>query len=359
MCALNSTLTPEVEQVVFKALAKEPADRFESAGEFVYALSRTYNNLKRSQIYLSSLPATQELNDQSSQSQPSNTRNTSAQPQVTPLFSSLDSNTRIETSSRKPITAANLQAVEPPSTIIGERISKRAPSIVTSDVPQQGLSTLPTFRLSLAPSSVSSLKPEVKSHPALMAPVQRKKNLKGTFILVILLLMLGSGVTLGLNRLMNVQTISVSASQSHNFASTIMAKKAGGTVNTARPTTPDNMLTKSTPAIKVAPAAHTFVPVVAPTTPTQINVPKTQPAGSIPANPTAAPTADSNAAPTADSNAAPTADSNATPTTDPTAATTTNPTAAPTTDQNTNTNTTTATPTATNNCLLVLCLLKH
>ena len=34
MCALNSTLTPEVEQVVFKALAKEPADRFESAGEF-------------------------------------------------------------------------------------------------------------------------------------------------------------------------------------------------------------------------------------------------------------------------------------------------------------------------------------
>ena len=46
MCALNSAVTPEVEQVVFKALAKEPADRFESAREFAYALSRACNDLK-------------------------------------------------------------------------------------------------------------------------------------------------------------------------------------------------------------------------------------------------------------------------------------------------------------------------
>ncbi len=90
MCAINPTLKPEIEQVVFKALAKDPAERFASVGDFASALSDAHNKPSPFPTDIRQLSGTRLADGTLDQFQPFDTEKISALPQLTSTTSKLN-----------------------------------------------------------------------------------------------------------------------------------------------------------------------------------------------------------------------------------------------------------------------------
>ena len=287
-------LSPEIEQVVFKALAKNPSHRFETVGDFAHTLVCAHNNLSCLPMHLSQLSPLQSTNSHSFKLHSSNTEGDSTQPLITLSSLKLDTSATMEISAHNPQTAIYdpnpSPNTGPEGAANGSRSTSNKQAAAETITPDGAPATFPTFRL--APRS------------AQIALPRRNKNLRSTFILVMLLLIVGGSITLGFNQFM-----SQGASSQQNNSISVPATTSGvsemiGSATVANPTnTPVSIPTMSTVSTQ-----HTILPPVP--TPV-ISIPATQPAQS-PA--TSAPTPDSTPDP---DTSTPTSDPSATPTPDP------------------------------------------
>ena len=291
LCALEPDLAPEVEQVVFRALAKNPSDRFASAGDFAHALSLAYGSPSQfTQGFPQVVPVSGQLLTPGS-------FEASAATRPSPRPDRLDPGETVEIPIDEAITstydAAAAEHTVQAMTIKQPQVLSTAVETITPDPVMQ------TFQLS----------PVIDA--ARIVPVRR--DVKSMAILVILLLFVGGSIALGFSKFAYKPGMSISTS-SGNKAPSVMATSEGTIVGTSTagavgaPGTVSPTTTPNLPApnpVATAPALmQKAVPVPTPTSVPPIRVPTPTP---IP--PTPGPTPIQNVPPPV-----PTPDPNATPT---------------------------------------------
>jgi serine/threonine protein kinase len=300
LCELEPGLSPEIEQVVLRALAKNPADRFESVGDFARALSKAYGS-------------------------PSQLTQQFIRPPLTPRTSSL----LRPTSTRSDQSIATLS---PPKGDSGETVDIPIDEALTSlhtpkassprDTTQMMTTLQPVGQTTvLATQAIPSetglqtvqLTPIIHTSQAL--PGRRAKG-RRVLVLVALILIIGGSMALGFHKVVDQRGIQISTGPASLFPSAVATHgtlEGTSTAVVVTPTaTPGNKPTPDPVATPLPPAPQKIVPAPTPTSvpPTRVPAPVPQPPAPNPTPiqdaPTPVPTPDLNPPPTPDLNATPT-----------------------------------------------------
>ncbi len=277
LCVLKPGLAPEVEQVVFRALAKNPSDRFASTGDFANALSLACGGPSQ---FTQSLPAMMSARGQLLQSGSPDTSRSVA----TRSSPKLDPGETMEIPIDEAITSTyDAEAVEQLNTVramimkqSGKQIFAAAAETVTPDP------VIQTFQLS----------PMIDATRAV--PVRRNRDMRSIVILVVLLLFVGGSITMGFSEFANKRGIQVGTEPGNKLTSTVTTTNginagastsdAVGTPETASPTTTSGAgAPNPNPVTTRPPFIQKAVPAVIPTI-----VPPTR--APVPALPTPIPT---------------------------------------------------------------------
>ena len=288
LCALEPGLAPEVEQVVFRAMAKNPSDRFASAGDFAHALSLAYGGPSQfTQSFSQVVSASGQLLTPGSFEASFATRPSSR----------LDPGKTIEIPIDEAITSTyDAEAAEHTVQAMTVKQPQALSTTVETITPDP---VMQTFQLS----------PVIDA--ARIAPARRGRDVKSMAILIILLLFVGGSIALGFGEFAYKPGTSISTS-SGNEVPSVVATSEGTIVGTSTagaviPTTTPSLPTAN-PVATVPSLMQKAVPV-----PTPTSVPPTRAPVPTPIPPTPSPMPIQNVPPPM-----PTPDPNATPTPDPT-----------------------------------------
>lgn len=302
LCVTELDLAPEIEQIVLRALAKNPADRFESAGNFARALSEAYGSpgqFTQQFIHPPLTPGTSQL----LQFQPANISSRSDQ-SVATLSPNADSEATVDIPIDEALTSLRsteaMSARNTAQMIISQQSEKQTNVLATQIItPDTGLQTV---QISSALSTTR------------MLPGRHTKG-KSILVLIALILIVAGSMALGFHKVMDVHGTQISTGPASIFSSPAATSGAAEGTSTAATTTPT-----STPGGKPTPdpvatnlpALHRVMPA-----PTPTSVPPTRAVETTPQPPAPAPTPIQNVptpVPTPDLNTLPTPDLNAMPT---------------------------------------------
>ncbi len=303
LCEMELHLAPEIEQVVLKALAKNPADRFESVGDFALALSEASGSPSQFTQQFIRPPLTPRTS-QLLQFLPANISNRSDQ-SVATLSPNADSGATVDIPIDEALTSLR-------ST--GEVNSRTTAQMITSQQPEMQTNVLAAQTIT-PDTDLQTVQISPTLSTTRMLPGQRAKG-KSVLVLIALILIVAGSVALGLHNVMDVHGRQMNTGPASIFASPAATSAAAEGTSTAAAATPT-----STPASKPTPdpvatnpaTLRRVVPVSAPTPtsvpPTRAVEPTPQPPAPtptpIPDVPTPVPTPDINTLPTPDLNATP------------------------------------------------------
>ena len=263
LCEAVPDLTPEIEQVVFKALEKNPSHRFESVGDFAHTLVCAYNNLSCLPMHLSQLSPLQQTNGHSFKLRSSATGDDSTQPLLTLSSPRLDASTATVASGHN---SHSYQQQELKTVDVVQATTGKQVIVAETITPDIAPSAFPTFRLAPYPKQVVS--------------VRHNKNLKGTLILITLLLIVGGSITLGLNKFMSQQQAPGNTQQNAGFPATTTASSE--ITSTATTISPTDTPIISTPTVSAEPTKQAILPLTAPSAPTSVPIIQPTPTSSTP-----------------------------------------------------------------------------
>lgn len=304
LCEMEPHLAPEIEQVVLKALAKNPADRFESVGDFARALSEAYGSPSQFTQQFIRPPLTPRTS-QLLQFQPASISNRADQ-SVATLSPNADSGATVDIPIDEALTS--LRSTE-------EVNSQNTAQMITSQQPEMQTNVLATQTIT-PDTDLQTLQISPTLSTTRMLPGQRAKG-KNIFILLALILIVAGSVALGFHNVMDVHGRQINTGPASIFASpaaTSGAAEGTSTAAAATPTSTPGGKPTPDPVATNPPALQRVVPASAPTPtsvpPTRAVEPTPQPPAPaptpIPDVPTPVPTPDINTLPTPDLNATPT-----------------------------------------------------
>ena len=304
LCEMEPDLPSEVEQVVLKALAKNPADRFEGVGEFARALCEAYGSPSQFTRQLAWPP-------------------TASPGSLSPNVSSISNQSVATLSSSR---ADSGETVEIP---IDEAITSIYDGADSLDTAQMINRERPDEQIGVLPNSAETVTPDTALQTFQLSPVinaaqtvpaRHAKVLKSIPILIALLLLVGGSITVGFNKFADEQGTQISTRPRSTIASPVTTNatnEATSTTTAVRPThTPNVSKPTPDPAAPKPSLIQKILPVLTPTSvpPTRAAVPTSAlpvPTPTPPVQDTPAPV------PTPDPNATPTPALNTTPTPDP------------------------------------------
>ncbi len=312
LCALVPGLASEVEQVVFKAMAKNAADRFESVGEFACALGEAYGSSSELTQQRPTRPPLVSVSNQVLQSQPFRATNSANQS----LSSSrLDSRRTVEIPIDEAMTSIyDVGAADQRNTIQAQR--------------QSSIQILSTAAETITPdTALQTFQPVIETVQTL--PVRHRRAPKKILILISLLFLIGGSSILGFHQLTDVQKtqvepgiIPLSTETTNGPNEGTSTAGATGTTRTAgnaaaSPTATSIASTPTLAPVSTKPSLlQRMAPVATPTSIPQAAAPTPEPptptSAPIQDTPPPAPTPDPNATPTPELDTLPTPDSNIT-----------------------------------------------
>ncbi|GAC1503294.1 MAG: hypothetical protein NVS2B12_14090 [Ktedonobacteraceae bacterium] len=311
---IDPDLAPSVERAVLRALAKNPADRFSCVGEFARALSEAYG-IPFSSTLQSRGPGSASLNGEalnvlspgsggdlksrdlvrvqqaSFRLDPGATVEIPVHEAVTAIYDVEASDTLSLALPDGSVIPTTRYPLGKPTRVLSSTSGIGISDTITPDPEQQALEVWPTLEL------------------ASVAPA-RNKGLKSIFILIVLLIVIGSSIMLGFSKFIDQQGAPNNIGS--DLISTVTPDTVGGAVSTVVAPGPNPTIAANESKPTATITAASVIQKVAPrSTSIPTTVPAAQPAPTSPAptpvppDPTPMPTPEPNSTPVPDPNALP------------------------------------------------------